>query len=213
MEWENNQWDKEELVNVEKDTNNSGIEELNYKAFNSNAEKTFQIIQDAGDIILPKRGVQVRFVTFKSMNMALLIDYISKKEKIEEMLITAYSINHLSANLINEIIKKHKCETEILISNLRNQAYRKKEELTKDIFIKNPNVKLFFCSSHAKIISIKTKDNYYHIEGSGNLSFNSRVEQMVVDNDEKLFNFTKSWMKKVREFLKDKKELVSFGYD
>ena len=58
-------------------------------------------------------------------------------------------------------------------------------------------------------MGLKTKKgNYYILEGSGNLSFNSRVEQYVIDNDKELFNFTKDWMSKIKVFLKGKKELV-----
>lgn len=206
-------WEANNLICKDKDLNNSGLEELSHVKLELNSIKTLEIIESEKEIILPKKGTSLRIVTFKSMNASILLKHIAKHEEIEEMLIAAYSINHDSARLINEIINRNNCKAEILISNLRNQAHRKKEELTKNIFINNNNCKLFFCSSHAKIISLKTKKgNYYHIEGSGNLSFNSRVEQYIIDNDEKLFNFTKEWFKKVRVFLKNKKELVCYGY-
>jgi len=207
-------WDNTNLINKEKDLDDSSLEDLSHVKFQLNSKKTFEIINSEKDIILPKKETSLRIVTFKSMNASLLLQHIAKQEKIEELLIAAYSINYDSVKLIDSIINANECKTEILISNLRNQAYRKKEELTKEIFIKNKNVKLFFCSSHAKIISVKTKKgNYYHIEGSGNLSFNSRVEQYVIDNDKNLFNFTKEWFKKIRIYLKEKKELVCFGFD
>lgn len=206
-------WENTNLINKEKDLNDSGIEDLSHVKFQSNSKKTYEIINSEKEFILPEKNTSLRIVTFKSMNASLLLQHIAKQEKIKELLIAAYSINHDSARLIDSIVKENNCKTEILISNLRNQAHRKKEELTKELFINNKNIKLFFCSSHAKIISVKTnKGNYYHIEGSGNLSFNSRVEQYIIDNDENLFNFTKNWFSKVRDFLKNKKELVCFNY-
>lgn len=203
-----------DLINVEKDVMNSGIEELDHVRFMSNAEKTYQIIESEKDFILPLPGKQIRLVTFKAMNAAVLVEHISRKEKIKEMLISAYSVNYESAKLINDILDLNGATAEILISNLRNKAHRKKEELTKQLFLNNKKCKVFFCSSHAKIISLKTeKNNYYHIEGSGNLSFNSRVEQYCVDNSEDLFYFTQNWFAAVRELLKNKKELVSFNYE
>ncbi len=102
----------------------------------------------------------------------------------------------------------------ILISNLRNKACSKKEALTRDLFMNNNRVELIFASSHAKIISIETYDgNYYTIEGSGNLSFNSRIEQYIIDNDKELYDFHNQWIKEILEFFKGKKHLQSYGYD
>lgn len=110
---------------------------------------------------------------------------------------------------IDEMIKTGMiAKATILISNLRNKAHRQKEQITRDLFVENPKVDLFFCSSHAKIMAIKTEKNNYVIEGSGNLSYNSRVEQYTLDNDRKLFEFTLNWMSEVRELLKGTKELV-----
>ena len=95
------------------------------------------------------------------------------------------------------------------MSNLRNKAHRAKEQITRDLFVNNPKVDLFFCSSHAKIMSMKTVDgNYYSIEGSGNMSYNSRVENYCLDNDKELYNFTTGWMSEIKDHLKGKKELV-----
>ena len=119
-----------------------------------------------------------------------------------------YSINFEAAKLLMNLIA---CgliaDTEILMSNLRNKAHREKEEIIKDMFSSHPKINLFFCSSHAKIFSCRThKNNYYTVEGSGNLAFNSRIEQYVVDNDPDLFHFTCSWMAEIKTFLKQKKE-------
>lgn len=100
-----------------------------------------------------------------------------------------------------------KCQ--ILMSNLRNKAHRKKEQITRDIFVDNPKVDLFFASSHAKILSVETNEgNFYSLEGSGNMSYNSRVENYCIDNDKTLYKFHCNWMDEIKTFLKDKKELV-----
>ncbi len=112
--------------------------------------------------------------------------------------------------MINALINDGKIgRATILMSNLRNKAHRAKEQITRDNFVNNPKVDLFFASAHSKIMSMKTENgNYYSLEGSGNLSFNSRVEQYVLDNDQGLYNFTKNWMGKIKDYLKGKKELV-----
>jgi hypothetical protein len=214
MSWgKKTKWGNANLIDKEKDTMNSGIEELCSAKFQLNAKKTFEIIHKAIDVIFPKKDEQLQIVTFKSFNAALFLQHLSILEQIEEMYISAYSLNYESAEIISNLCTTQNIKCEILISNLRNQAYRKKEEMTKQMFIQNKNIKLFFCSSHAKIISVKTKEgNFYTIQGSGNLSFNSRVEQYVIDNNQGVFDFTKKWFSEIRLFLQDKKELVCFNY-
>jgi len=120
-------WENTNLISKEKDLNDSGIENLSHVKFQLNSKKTFEIIECEKDLILPKKETSLRIVTFKSMNASLLLQHIAKQEKIEELLIAAYSINYDSVKLIDSIINANECKTEILISNLRNQAYRKKE--------------------------------------------------------------------------------------
>ena len=58
---------------------------------------------------------------------------------------------------------------------------------------------MFSCST--------SKDNYYTLEGSGNLAYNSRVEQYVIDNDKAMYDFSCSWMNDIKIFLEGKMEL------
>jgi len=95
----------------------------------------------------------------------------------------------------------------ILMSNLRNKAHREKEEITKKYFVENPNIELIYAHSHSKIMSFKCGENYYTVEGSGNLSFNSRIEQYIIDNDQEMFYFTKEWIEEIKLYLAGKKEL------
>lgn len=211
MSWDSDiNWSSEkELINVSKDTDNSGLESLDNPKYKKFVEKTNSIIYEIEDIGLPKENEQIRIVTFKSFNAAVFLKHIFDREEIKELLLVVYSINHEAAKMINDMINERSIKTTILMSNLRNKAHRKKEQLTRDMFVNNPNINLYFASAHSKIMAIKTKEgNHYILEGSGNLSFNSRIEQYVLDNDRKLFNFTKSWMKKIKQYLKGKKELV-----
>lgn len=201
---------KESFVTVQKDTDDSGVEDIEDSIYKKFVEKTFVVIKRITEIGLPKKNEQVQIVTFRSFNAVHFLNYIAKKEKIDHVFIAVYSINHEAAKLINDLINERLIgSATILISNLRNKAHREKEQLTRDLFVGNPNIDLFFLSSHAKIISMSTDEgNFYTISGSGNLSYNSRIEQYVLDNDENLFNFTGKWMAECREFLKGTNELI-----
>jgi hypothetical protein len=206
---ESNWNESEPLINVEKDTDNSGVEDMAEKKYKKYVEKTYQIIQQLNEVGLPKTNEQIRIITLRSFNSVHFLKYISDLEIIEKVLLCVYSINGEAARMLNEMVIFGKVKKMvILMSNLRNKAHREKEQITRDMFVNNPNIDLFFASSHAKIMSIKTDKNYYTIEGSGNMSYNSRIEQYILDNDKKLFEFTENWMNEVKIFLKGKKELV-----
>lgn len=202
--------DRKPLIDKKKESDDSGVEDLTDAVYKKFVEKTYQVIKRVEEIGLPAKGEQLQLVTFRSFNAVHFLHYVAKKEKIEHVLIVVYSINFEAARLIDELIKQGLIgSATILISNLRNKAHREKEQLTRDLFVANPAIDLFFLSSHAKIISMETAaGNYYTISGSGNLSYNSRVEQYTFDNDEGIYNFTGRWMSEARELLKGTKELV-----
>jgi hypothetical protein len=213
MAWDfsNTSWDyKESLISVEKDTDDSGVEELQDPKYRSFIEKTYSVIKDVEHIGLPKPGEQLRVVTYRTFNAAVFLSHIAEKEDIEYLILVVYSINAEAAKLINSLINSGKIKkAKILMSNLRNKAHREKEQVTRDIFVNNPNVDLFFAQCHSKIMAMQTtKGNYYSVEGSGNLSFNSRIEQYIIDNDKGLFDFTDRWTEDIKTYLKGKKELV-----
>lgn len=198
---------------VAKDTKDSGVEDTEDKILRVYKEKTAKIISHVSELGLPKKNEQLRIITKRSFNAIAFLQWVIENEGIiDEALFCIYSINHEASVIIDQLVTSGKIKTAtILMSNLRNKAHRAKEQLTKDYFINNPNIELIFASSHSKITSFKCGDNYYTIEGSGNLSYNSRIEQYIIDNDELIFNFTKQWIEEIKIFLEGKKELIVYG--
>lgn len=210
---ENNQNDifggDAEICTVEKDPDKSGLEDMEDENYIRYVKKHAKLIKNIEQIGLPMPGEQYRLVTRRTFNAIQFLEYIANREKIIDLKIAIYSINFEAAKILYELINQGKIvQTEILMSNLRNKAHREKEEIIKKMFSNHPRIKLFFCSSHAKTFSCKTeKGNFYTVEGSGNLAFNSRVEQYVIDNDPLLYDFSCKWMADIKEFLKGKKEI------
>ena len=202
-----NNWTDELETDIEQDSN---LEDLRDKQYRSYYNKTYQVIKEVNQIGMPVKGEQLRLVTFRPFNSAVFLAYICEHEIIEELYIAVFSFNYEACQLLVQKINEGKIKKVIiLMSNYRNAAYRLKEQLTNEILKDHKNVELFFCHSHAKIISMKTSEgNYYHIEGSGNMTFSARVEQYIIDNDKGLFDFTKGWFTEIKVFLKGKKELV-----
>ena len=51
------------------------------------------------------------------------------------------------------------------------------------------NVKVLYAWSHAKVCLLKTHDDYFIIEGSGNWSENAHYEQYILANSKSIFDF------------------------
>jgi len=201
--------DEPDLINVEKDPEKSGLEEMEDRALARYCEKHTALIAKVEEFGLPAPGHQFRLITKRTFNAIQFLEYIVGRETITDLKMAIYSINFYAAKILMRLINEGKIQqVEILMSNLRNKAHREKEEIVRKMFLEHPRIVLFFASSHAKTFSCSTsKGNYYTVEGSGNLAFNSRLEQYVIDNDKALYDFSCSWMSEIKVFLEGKKEL------
>lgn len=192
-----------------KDPTRSGLEEMEDRVMARYVDKVGAVISAMDDIGLPSPGEQYRLITRRSFNAVEMVQYIVKKEKILDLNLAIYSINFQAARILIHLVDTGKIgHIRVMMSNLRNKAHREKEEIIKNEFTAHPDIELFFCCTHAKMMACRTDaGNYYAIEGSGNLAYNSRVEQYVIDNDRMIYEFSLSWMAEIKDFLKGKKEL------
>ena len=201
-----------EICTVEEDTETSGLEKMEDIAMSRYLQRHYHLIDKIAEIGLPAPGEQFRVITRRNFNAIQFVQYIADQEGLAELRMVIYSINNHAAQILVDLLTQHNATATLLVSNLRNKAHREKEELVKKMFVDHPNISLFFCSSHAKIFSCRTPaGNYYTLEGSGNMAYNSRIEQYSIDNDRGLWDFTCRWMDDIRAFLAGKKELEDCG--
>lgn len=139
---------------------------------------------------LPKTNQQFRIVTQKSINSFDFILAVLADENIEEMIIAFYRIGKKVVNELNSLVLNKKIH--FLINDGAPKLIPEPYNLIKSLEKKNWKIRL--ANNHTKIILLKTKGNYYVIEGSGNLSINARIEQYVFDNNKSLFDFHKNWI-------------------
>jgi len=172
-------------------------------------EKNCETIEKIKGIGLPKKNEQLRLITMRSFNSISFIEYVAKQERIKNMTLVIFAINMQAARLILELYDKNYIENiELIISSVRNAGFKIKSKAV-DMLSKRRNIKMLFVSSHAKISALETKKgNYYIIEGSGNMSFNARIEQYMIDNDKKVYDFTLSWIKDMKKSLWAKDRLI-----
>jgi len=179
-------------------------------------ERQYVRISILDDLIrLPKKGELIRIVTQQNFNAFALFLFIFQKEPVEEILMTTYSIDKQTINGIGEILKNNSnLKLTLLIASLIKHDKPLLREKMKTFAYKYKNCRFIEAYNHTKIIAIKTKDNYYVIEGSGNLSANARIESYLFDNNKESFDFHKSWIEDIlfeikgTEILKSKKCII-----
>lgn len=194
-----------------KENSLSGVEDVEDNIIRVWQDAAPTLINHISDVGLPKPGEQLRMITKRAFNSIALIDMIARSERILETYICLYSIDFASGCLLDELAKAGKLgKMTFLISNLMNQACKKKMMVVKEKFIKNENITLVFAGSHAKILAIRTERNAYVVETSANMANNSRIEQYLLENSETMFNFHKSWIDHI-ETIATERELVKYA--
>ena len=191
-------WDLDN-IDYSEGKDEDGNLELSDKLYKKFAEKNVQIIKKVEQIGLPKSGEQLRLITLQPFNAISIISYIANNEIIEHAIFVIFAINQSAAKIIIDLISKGRIKKiTCIVSSIRNAGHVSKS-IAVDM-LKN-YIDIIFVNSHAKITLLKTENgNYYNIEGSGNFSFNGRLEQYIIDNDIKLYEFSKEWIGEIIKY-------------
>ena len=179
--------------NVSNESKTDYLRRVKYEAIICEKSKSFEKI--IGSELLP--NVQYRFVTNRSFNAIVVLDYLLKNHTITELIIAIYRMNELSVNKLKSIIDTSNIECSILLSDFFRENKRYERWCENLIMFANEkqNVKITFANNHAKVFIAKTRDNKHIVfEGSGNLSDNARIEQYLIEDNETTYNFHKEWI-------------------
>lgn len=136
--------------------------------------------------------------TDSSFNAFTVIPYILKEfNVIDELILSTYSINQRILDSFSRYIHSGRIHSvDILCSEtLKMRMPKVADQLQIFSNIKSNNFNLRYSWNHSKVTLIKTNNNYFIFEGSGNWSENSRNEQYIFANSESVYNFRKSWIK------------------
>lgn len=146
---------------------------------------------------IPLPNEQWRIITEKQFNAYALIKTMIEKGNIDELYLAIYRINEQTVNAIIEMIDEGKIKkATFIISNFFNQT-KKPEAWARKLrgyCETSDNCKHAYVHNHSKIVCVKSNDNYYVFEGSGNMSDNARIEQYIYENNNLIYEFHKKWM-------------------
>lgn len=158
-------------------------------------EKSKSFEKIIGVELLP--NIQYRFVTEKSFNAIVVLNYLLRKHTIIELIIAVYRMNELSVNKLKSIIDTSNIDCCILLSNFfrENKKYERWCENLIAYANEKQNVNIAFANNHAKVFIAKTHDEKHIVfEGSGNLSDNARIEQYLIEDNKQTYDFHKEWI-------------------
>ncbi len=125
---------------------------------------------------LPTPGQLFFFLTKKNKPSSFFIDEIARKERVVECIMI---VSKLSQKFANEL--KAKYPIKFGVSNSLSELPVFDASCMKHI----PN-------NHAKMTIVRTDQNYYSIEGSGNPSINARREFYLFTNNNQVYDSIKA---------------------
>ena len=125
-----------------------------------------------------------------AFNAFTFIPLVAKVFPIKELHASTYS---LSRKVIDALIEMHDKGQVERITLLVSDSMIKRNPLVIDNIMamakSRPNVTVLYAWVHAKVCLLKTHENYFVIEGSGNWSENAHYEQYVFANSKGLYDF------------------------
>ena len=125
-----------------------------------------------------------------AFNAFTFIPLVAKVFSIKELHASTYS---LSRKVIEALIEMHDKGQIERITLLVSDSMIKRNPLVIDNLMamasSRPNVTVLYAWVHAKVCLLKTQDDFFVIEGSGNWSENAHYEQYTFANCKGLYDF------------------------
>lgn len=125
-----------------------------------------------------------------AFNAFTFIPLVAKIYPIKELHASTYSI---SRKVIEALIEMHDTGLIESITLLVSDSMIKRNPIVIDNLMamasSRPNVKVLYAWVHAKVCLLKTHEDFYVIEGSGNWSENAQYEQYTFANCKGLYEF------------------------
>ncbi len=125
-----------------------------------------------------------------AFNAFTFIPFIAKHFPVKELYASTYSI---SRKVIDALIEMHDIGMIEQITLLISDSMIKRNPVVIDnlmaMITTRPNIKVLFAWSHAKVCLLKTHEEHFIIEGSGNWSDNAHYEQYVLANSKGVYDF------------------------
>lgn len=144
---------------------------------------------------IPQDGKIAFLWTVNSFNAFTFIPYIiSECGIIDELIISTYSINIRIIDALIRLIDRGKIlQVDIFISDsIKSRIPKVYEHLSAQVEKRGSIIRVHYAWNHSKIALIRSGDQFFDVEGSGNWGENAQHEQYIFLNSRSVFEFRKN---------------------
>lgn len=125
-----------------------------------------------------------------SFNAFTFIPLVAKHQGIRELHASTYSINK---RVIDALVELHDGglidRITLLLSDSLKQRNTSTVEHLNGVISSRPNIEVNYAWNHSKVCIMKTDNNHFIVEGSGNWSENAQYEQYLFANSQGMYDF------------------------
>lgn len=157
-------------------------------------KQTVEIIHNfLADFRLPERGEQLRLRTQQQINMISIILKITDiHEVIDELTIATYTLNREAFYVLMDLLDAGRIKrlNLMIASSYHYRANDYLEDIKRRVLSANKSGKdchLTLAWMHFKISLARCGEDLYQIEGSMNYSTNNMAEQLLIENNEMIY--------------------------
>lgn len=124
--------------------------------------------------------------------------YLLQNRICEDFYLSTWIINRENIELICKLLDDGRIHhMTMIISDRMRKLNTKRATYTymlEEFGRRNDKVRFRVVNCHAKTFSAKFGDDYYTVTGSGNWTYNPRIEHFQITNDKEIYQFNKEWM-------------------
>jgi hypothetical protein len=146
---------------------------------------------------LPSPGEIFFLWSLKSFNAFSFIKYvITERGKLDELVLSTYNITKVIFETLMRLVDNGLVtHLHLTLSDVAKTRFPQIYDLVNGESAKRDQVEVLYMWNHSKVSLMRTGDDHFIVEGSGNFSENSRHEQYIFMNSKEIYEFRREWIR------------------
>ncbi len=146
---------------------------------------------------LPAPGEIFFLWSLKSFNAFSFIKYvITDRGKLDELVLSTYNITRVIFETLMRLVDNGLIDhLHLTLSDVAKSRFPQIYDLVNGESAKRDHVEVLYMWNHSKVSLMRSGDDYFIAEGSGNFSENARHEQYIFMNSKDIYEFRRGWIK------------------
>lgn len=146
---------------------------------------------------LPFPGEIFFLWSLKSFNAFSFIKYvITERGRIDELVLSSYNITKMIFETLMRLVDNQLiAHLHLTLSDVAKTRFPQIYDLVNGETAKRDRVDVLYMWNHSKVSLMRSGDDHFIVEGSGNFSENSRHEQYIFMNSKEIYEFRGEWIR------------------